>query len=217
MPELPEVEAVRRDLEPAMQGARFERVLFVAQPAHPVSQEFCRTAAGTRSVRADAARQVPAGGALLGGDTDHPSRHVGFFVSSDRRNATAGSRRVTTTSCSDVVRRDSDVQRCPALRPDGHRRARQLERYPALSAMGPEPLSAEFDAATLARACRGKRVAFKVALIDQQVVAGLGNIYASEALHRAHLSPRRRASTIATATGAPREPSRRLWPPSRQC
>jgi formamidopyrimidine-DNA glycosylase len=86
----------------------------------------------------------------------------------------------------------------------------QLERYPALSAMGPEPLSAEFDAATLARACRGKKVALKLALLDQRVVAGLGNIYASEALHRARLSPRRRASTIATATGAPREPSRRL-------
>ena len=57
---------------------------------------------------------------------------------------------------------------------------------------------------SLARACRGKRVALKVALMDQRVVAGLGNIYASEALHRAHLSPRRRASTMATAAGAPR-------------
>ena len=47
-------------------------------------------------------------------------------------------------------------------------------------------------------------VSLKVALLDQRVVAGLGNIYASEALHRAHLSPRRRASTIATAAGAPR-------------
>lgn len=79
-----------------------------------------------------------------------------------------------------------------------------LESYPALKAMGREPLSADFDAQTLARACRGKRVSLKVALLDQRVVAGLGNIYASEALHRAHLSPRRRASTIATAAGAPR-------------
>jgi len=70
--------------------------------------------------------------------------------------------------------------------------------------MGSEPLSAEFDATSLRLACRGKRVSLKVALMDQRVVAGLGNIYASEALHRAHLSPRRRASTIATAAGAPR-------------
>ena len=49
--------------------------------------------------------------------------------------------------------------------------------------LGPEPLSAEFDAAALARACHRKKVAIKVALLDQRVVAGLGNIYASEALH----------------------------------
>jgi formamidopyrimidine-DNA glycosylase len=86
----------------------------------------------------------------------------------------------------------------------------QLETYPALSAMGSEPLSAAFDAASLARVCRGKRTSLKAALMDQRVVAGLGNIYASEALHRAHLSPRRRASTIATATGAPRAGAHRL-------
>jgi formamidopyrimidine-DNA glycosylase len=86
----------------------------------------------------------------------------------------------------------------------------QLEAYPALRAMGREPLSAAFDAASLAVVCRGKRVSLKVALMDQRVVAGLGNIYASEALHRAHLSPHRQASTIATPTGAPRASSRRL-------
>src|SRR6185295_11685588 len=58
--------------------------------------------------------------------------------------------------------------------------------------------------------CRGKRVALKVALLDQAVVAGLGNIYASEALHVARLSPFRRASTIATPAGAPRDSAARL-------
>jgi formamidopyrimidine-DNA glycosylase len=80
----------------------------------------------------------------------------------------------------------------------------------ALDAMGPEPLDVEFNAAALAAACAGKRVALKIALLDQRVVAGLGNIYASEALHVAHLSPRRRASTIATATGRPRPAAVRL-------
>ena len=86
----------------------------------------------------------------------------------------------------------------------------QLDVYPALRALGPEPLSDEFTADAMARACRGKHTSLKVALLDQRVVAGVGNIYASEALHRARLSPRRRASTIATASGAPRDRARKL-------
>jgi formamidopyrimidine-DNA glycosylase len=85
-----------------------------------------------------------------------------------------------------------------------------LATHPVLSTLGPEPLSAEFDAFTLARACKGKRTPLKVALLDQRIVAGLGNIYASEALYVARLSPARRASTIATATGLPRPPAHRL-------
>lgn len=85
-----------------------------------------------------------------------------------------------------------------------------LGRRRGVGALGPEPLSPEFDAAALARACRGRRPSLKAALSDQRVVAGLGNIYVIEALHRAHLSPRRRASTIATKTGSPRESAVRL-------
>lgn len=85
-----------------------------------------------------------------------------------------------------------------------------LPVYPSLRVMGPEPLSKEFDGASLARALRGKRISLKVALLDQRVVAGLGNIYASEALHHARLSPLRKASTIATVTGLPKKEARRL-------
>ena len=88
--------------------------------------------------------------------------------------------------------------------------AKEAVAHETLRALGPEPLHAAFDAAVLAKACAGKRVALKVALLDQQLVAGLGNIYASEALHHARLSPRRRASTIATRTGAPRDAAVRL-------
>jgi formamidopyrimidine-DNA glycosylase len=87
---------------------------------------------------------------------------------------------------------------------------RQLDTHPVLSRLGPEPLSLAFDAAALARACLGKTTSLKAALLDQRIVAGLGNIYASEALHAAGLSPRRRAGTIATASGAPREAAFRL-------
>jgi formamidopyrimidine-DNA glycosylase len=86
----------------------------------------------------------------------------------------------------------------------------KLDEEPLLRALGPEPLGNEFDAAMLARACRRKKTSLKAALSDQRVVAGLGNIYVCEALHRARLSPRRQASTIATRTGAPHERAERL-------
>ena len=88
--------------------------------------------------------------------------------------------------------------------------ATALAAHKVLSKLGPEPLSAEFSAADLAQACKGKKTPLKVALLDQRVVAGLGNIYAVEALHRAGLSPERQASTLATSSGAPKEAARRL-------
>jgi formamidopyrimidine-DNA glycosylase len=87
---------------------------------------------------------------------------------------------------------------------------RQLAGHPVLSRLGPEPLSEEFDAAALARACARRSAPLKVVLLDQRVVAGLGNIYASEALHVAGLAPHRRASSIATPGGAPRPAAHRL-------
>ena len=81
----------------------------------------------------------------------------------------------------------------------------QMDQEPLLRALGPEPLGNAFDAAMLARACRGKKTSLKAALLDQKVVAGLGNIYVCEALHRARLSPRRLASTLALRSGAPHE------------
>jgi len=91
-----------------------------------------------------------------------------------------------------------------------------LAEHPVIGALGPEPLSASFTPAVLARACRGRKAAIKVALLDQRIVAGLGNIYVVEALHRAGLSPFRRASVIATATGAPRPAALRLVPAIKQ-
>jgi formamidopyrimidine-DNA glycosylase len=81
----------------------------------------------------------------------------------------------------------------------------RLTEEPLLRAIGPEPLGNEFDAAMLARACAGKKTSLKAALGDQRVVAGLGNIYVCEALHRAKLSPKRRAGTIADSKGDPNE------------
>ena len=89
--------------------------------------------------------------------------------------------------------------------------ARQkLDDEPLLKWLGPEPLGNEFDAATLACACQGKKTSLKAALLDQAIVAGLGKIYVCEALYRARLSPKRMASTIADRNGAPNECAERL-------
>jgi len=80
---------------------------------------------------------------------------------------------------------------------------RELNEHRLMKEVGPEPLGNEFDAAMLARACAHKKTSLKAALSDQKVVAGLGNIYVCEALHRALLSPRRAAATLATRSGKP--------------
>jgi formamidopyrimidine-DNA glycosylase len=64
-----------------------------------------------------------------------------------------------------------------------------LADHPWFKDMGPEPLGPGFSAAVLARALRGRSQAIKTLLLDQRIVAGLGNIYVCEALHRAGISP----------------------------
>ncbi len=71
-----------------------------------------------------------------------------------------------------------------------------LHDHPMLKNLGPEPLGNAFNGPALAAALEGKRTPIKAALLDQRVVAGVGNIYACEALHSAGLSPRRQAYTV---------------------
>jgi len=77
-----------------------------------------------------------------------------------------------------------------------------LEACAHFAAMGPEPLGDAFTAAALNAALTGKAAPVKAALLDQRVVAGIGNIYACEALFRAGISPKRRAGSVAGARGA---------------
>jgi len=74
--------------------------------------------------------------------------------------------------------------------------AEQFQAYPRLTAMGPEPLSNHFSAAYLDTALKGKKAPIKAALLDQSVIAGLGNIYVCEALWRARISPKRLSQSI---------------------
>lgn len=211
MPELPEVETVRLMLEPAMRGARFRRVI-VNRPnlRIPFPDRFAERLRGT-TVKQLSRRgkyltvELSSGETLimhLGmsgwfhvapiGDRSRdpdPHDHVAFVMSSGQTVLFNDPRRF---GFMDLAKRDA------------------LDDYPSLRVMGPEPLSKTFDADSLARACKGKRVSLKVALLDQRVVAGLGNIYASEALHHARLSPLRKAATIATATGKPKPNAKQL-------
>ena len=78
-----------------------------------------------------------------------------------------------------------------------------FEDHKSLRSLGPEPLSDNFNSRSLAAALAGKQAPLKSALLDQRVVAGLGNIYVCEILNRAGLSPRRKAHTIVGKGGRP--------------
>lgn len=86
---------------------------------------------------------------------------------------------------------------CVDLMPTG-----QEDRHKLLDGMGPEPLEGDFTPAALSAALAGKKTPIKAALLDQGVVAGLGNIYVAEALFRAGISPRRLAHTVVGARAA---------------
>jgi formamidopyrimidine-DNA glycosylase len=208
MPELPEVEAVRRRLEPAMRGARIEQVLLRRKDLRqPFPRAFASRLEGRR-IRAVARRGKYLLVALDSGETllMHLGMSGSFRIDRGSKRRTAAEAtdgrhdHVVFTLSNDVTVTFNDPRRFGLMDLVGEDPAGS---HKAVAAMGPEPLDPSFGGAALARALTGKRIALKVAMLDQRVVAGLGNIYASEALHRAGLSPLRRSSTLATAAGHP--------------
>jgi formamidopyrimidine-DNA glycosylase len=214
MPELPEVETVRRGLQPAMEGAKIIKAETRRKDLRfPFQKDFTArlngqtvTGLGRRAkyLMADLAsgdvllmhlgmsgsfRVLRESGQHAPGEFHHPRNengahdHVVFHMSSGAEIIFNDPRRFGYMK---VIARSA------------------LEDEPLLKDLGPEPLGNEFDAAMLARACAGKKTSLKAALLDQRVVAGLGNIYVCEALFRAHLSPRRLAATLATKAGQPK-------------
>ena len=215
MPELPEVETVRRGLQPVMEGARFSKV-----EAHrgdlrwPLPKDFVARLEGKR-VEGLGRRAKYLLADLSSGDVlvMHLGMSGSFRVARARREKTPGSyyhERSKNAAHDHVVFHMSSGARISFNDPRRFGMMKlvpraELDKEPLLRSLGPEPLGNEFDAAMLARACEGKKTSLKAALSDQKIVAGLGNIYVCEALHRARLSPRRRASTIATRAGLPNE------------
>ena len=92
----------------------------------------------------------------------------------------------------------------------------ELAAHKLFAGIGVEPLGNTFHAAELAAHAAGRNVDLKALLLDQRTVAGLGNIYVCEALHRAGLSPTRKAASLADRQGAPTERATLLVPTIRQ-
>ena len=219
MPELPEVETVRRGLAPAMEDARFDKVearrgdLRWPLPKNFVAALEGKTVTGLGRRAKYLLADLSSGDVLL----MHLGMSGSFRVSQDRertpgayyhdRSKDKAHDHVVFHMSSGATVTFNDPRRFGSMKIVPRAK---LEQEPLLRALGPEPLGNEFDASMLARACAGKKTSLKAALSDQRVVAGLGNIYVCEALNRAHLSPKRQASTIANRTGAPNERAEKL-------
>jgi formamidopyrimidine-DNA glycosylase len=212
VPELPEVETVRRGLAPAMVHAAFLAVRAHREDLRwPLPDNFGRRLVGAtvEQLRRRAKyllAELSSGEVLI----MHLGMSGSFRVLNGAVEEAPGDfhfARSRTLAHDHVVFRMSsgatvtfnDPRRFGFMLLVGRA---ELETHP-LMRIGPEPLDHAFTPLRLARSCAGKAMSLKAALLDQKVVAGLGNIYVCEALNRARLSPRRKASTLATRAGVP--------------
>ncbi len=200
MPELPEVETVRLGLAPVLEGHRLARVA-VNRPdlRIPFPAGFADRLAGRRVARLERRAKYilvhfddggdvllihlgMSGRMVVGGPGQgnapraaSPHDHVVFETDAGHQIVFNDARRFGLMTL---------------IAPD------DLATHKLLAALGPEPLAPDFTAEVLARGLHGKATPIKSALLDQRVVAGLGNIYVCEALFRSAISPRRRAATV---------------------
>lgn len=217
MPELPEVETVRRGLQPVLEGAIISGVT-LGRPAlrYPFPERFSERLVGRRVLGLDRRSKyllwdVEGGEMLLA--------HLGMSGSFRIENA-AGPGATGSTPGAFALARSRDARHdhvrfelrggMAVIYNDPRRfgfmdllpRA-DMEQHPRLAGLGVEPTSNRFSAATLS-AFASRRTPLKAALLDQGVVSGLGNIYVCEALWRAGLDPRRPASALADPAVAER-------------
>ena len=206
MPELPEVETTCRGVEPRIAGRRI-RALRVHEPrlrwrvpaSLPAKVEGATVSGALR--RAKYLLFPLEGGASEGGAGGVPATllvHLGM----------SGNLRVLPSATPRLLHDhfDLELDSGETLRFNDPRRFGSLHliegdpaQHPLLRHLGPEPLEAGFDGATLWRASRKRRVAVKQFIMDAKVVVGVGNIYASEALFRAGIRPGRQAGGLTRA------------------
>ena len=220
MPELPEVETVRRGLQPVMEGSKIVKAeTWRKDLRFPFQKDFVARLEG-QTVTGLGRRAKYLMADLESGDVllMHLGMSGSFRVIKDENQTTPGQfhhprgedrahDHVVFHMSSGAAVVFNDPRRFGYMKIIARK---AFDDEPLLSDLGPEPLGNEFDARMLAQACANKKTSLKAALLDQRVVAGLGNIYVCEALYRSHLSPRRLAATLATKKGEPTDHAKRL-------
>ncbi len=194
MPELPEVETVVRGLQPVLEGARLVRVearrpdLRIPVPPD-LSQQLTGKQVRVVRRRAKYILVEMIDGMLL---IIHLGMSGRMYIDPGDPDLLTHDHVVWKTDRGDTIRLN-DARRF-GLVTLGH--VDSLDRNPLFAGAGPEPLSNAFNGPALAKRLKGRRSPLKAALLDQRTVAGLGNIYVSEALFMAGLSPRRLAANV---------------------
>lgn len=220
MPELPEVETVRRGLQPVMEWSKIVTAEVRRKDLRfPFQKDFVARLTG-QTVTGLGRRAKYLMADLASGDVllMHLGMSGSFRVMTDADQKTPGKfhhARAKDGAHDHVVFHMSsgaavifnDPRRFGYMKVIARN---AVDEEALLKGLGPEPLGNEFDAAMLAHSCANKKTSLKAALLDQRVVAGLGNIYVCEALYRAHLSPRRLAATLATKRGESTDHAKRL-------
>ena len=216
MPELPEVETVMRGLETVLTGQRIAQVrLARANLRFPFPPDFAKRIEGRQVLRLmRRAKYILA--YLEGGEVLilHLGMSGRFTIIDAKGRMQALGEFYDETAAPDggsgphdhvvFTREDglrviyTDPRRFGLMDLVGES---GLQTHKLLAEIGVEPLGNEFDALYLADAFRGKKAPLKAALLDQRLIAGLGNIYVCEALHRSGLSPKRRAGSLVKKTG----------------
>lgn len=214
MPELPEVETVRRGLAPVMEGAVIERLqLNRADLRFPFPQNLSDQVAGKRIVslgrRAKYLLIDLEDGTVL---VSHLGMSGSFRIEEAVQGRFHHERSKDEKHDHVIFHLLTDGGRARVLYNDPRRfgfldliKPGERDLYPGLRGLGPEPTGNSLDADYLAARFAGKAQPLKSALLDQKVIAGLGNIYVCEALWRSHLSPERKAATLVTPTGKPKK------------
>ncbi|WP_086463910.1 bifunctional DNA-formamidopyrimidine glycosylase/DNA-(apurinic or apyrimidinic site) lyase [Oceanibaculum nanhaiense] len=195
MPELPEVETVRRGLAPHLEGRRLVHVEARRPDLRwPLPVDFAQRLQGRTVVALR--RRAKYLLAEMEDDTvliAHLGMSGRMLITHGQPPALEKHDHIVLATDRDVWIRFNDARRFGAM---DLTTLDALDTHKLLAGLGPEPLSNEFNGPALAAALAGRHTPIKAALLDQHVVAGIGNIYACEALYRSGLSPRRLAHTV---------------------
>jgi len=192
MPELPEVETVRRGLEPLLVGRTLTSVILRAERLRwPLFPELTTQLAGQKILVVDRRAKY----LLIRCTSGTVLLHLGMSGVLHLLSATLPPQRHDHV---DLVLDDGNCLRLSDPRRFGAVLwcETDVAAHPLLCNLGPEPLSSEFDGDYLVRRAAGRKGAVKNFLMDQRIVVGVGNIYASEALFRAGIDPARPAGKV---------------------